>query len=55
MTDRDIRTIEERLNALSRVVRALADKAKLEDDRNPTMRLMDLSDIRHDLHLGRDY
>ena len=55
MTDRDLREIEERLNALSRVVRALADKAKLDDGRNSIMRLADLSDIRMDVHLGRDF
>ena len=32
MTDRDLEKIEERLNALSRVVRAIADKVKLDDD-----------------------
>ena len=54
MTERDLKKIEERLNALSRVVAEIADKLKLEDDPNSTASLFDLNGIRFDLHLGRD-
>ena len=53
MTDRDLEKIEERLNALSRVVRAIADKVKLDDDIDAIVS-MDLSKINFDLHLDRN-
>ena len=53
MTDRDLKKIEERLNALSRVVRAIADKVKLDDDADPFVSIA-LSDIHFDLHLDRN-
>ena len=53
MTDRDLGKIEERLNALSRVVRAIADKVKLDDDTDVSAR-MALSKINFDLHLDRN-
>ena len=53
MTDRDLEKIEERLNALSRVVLAIADKVKLDGDADPSMSFA-LSDIRFDLHLDRN-
>ena len=53
MTDRDLEKIEERLNALSRVVRAIADKVKLDDDTD-VLASMVLSKINFDLHLDRN-
>ena len=53
MTDRDLEKIEERLNALSRVVRAIADKVKLDDDTD-VLASMALSKINFDLHLDRN-
>ena len=53
MTDRDLKKIEERLNALSRVVRAIANKVKLDDDTDVLAR-MALSKINFDLHLDRN-
>ena len=51
MTDRDLKKIEKSLNALSRVVRAIADKVDLNNDMSVSF---ELSDIRFDLHLDRD-
>ena len=53
MTDRDLKKIEKRLNALSRVVTAIADKVKLDDDMNSHVSF-ELADIRFKLHLGKD-
>ena len=53
MTDRDLKKIENRLNALSRVVTAIADKVKLDDDMNSHVSF-ELADIRFKLHLGKD-
>ena len=53
MTNRDLEKIEERLNALSRVVSAIADKVKLDDDIDAIVS-MDLSKINFDLHLDRN-
>ena len=53
MTDQDIEKIEERLNALSRVVRAIADKVKLDDDTDAFVSFA-LSEINFDLHLDRN-
>ena len=52
MTDRDLKEIEERLNALSRLVCAIADKVKLDDAADPFVSIA-LSDIRFELHLDR--
>ena len=49
MTDRDLNKIEERLNAISRVVCKIADKLELRNDLSVTF---DLPKIRSDLHLG---
>ena len=49
MTDRDLKKIEERLNALSRVVRGIADKLELNND---TSLSFYLTKIRSDLHLS---
>ena len=53
MTDRDLKNIEERLNALSRVVTALAEKVTdgSIDSRDPHLRLSDLHEIRRTLRL----
>ena len=53
MTDRDVKNIEERLNALSRVVTALAEKVTdgSIDSRDPHLRLSDLHEIRRTLRL----
>ena len=48
VTDRDLEKIEERLNALSRVVRGIADKLELNNDISLSS---DLTKIRFDLHL----
>ena len=53
MTDRDLKKIEERLNALSCVVRAIADKVKLDNDADPFVSIA-LSKITFDLHLDRN-
>ena len=53
MTDRDLKEIEERLNALSRLVCAIADKVKLDDAADPFVSIA-LSDIRFDLHLDEE-
>ena len=49
MTDRDLKKIEQRLNALSRVVRGIADKLELNNDISLSF---NLTKIRSDLHLG---
>ena len=49
MTDRDLKKIEERLNALSRVVCGIADKV---DPQNDISMIFELPKIRSDLHLG---
>ena len=49
MTDRDLKKIEERLNALSRVVRGIADKLELNND---TSLSFYLTKIRSDLNLS---
>ena len=53
MTDRDLKKIEERLNALSCVVRPIADKVKLDNDADPFVSIA-LSKITFDLHLDRN-
>ena len=49
MTDRGLKKIEQRLNALSRVVRGIADKLELNNDISLSF---DLTKIRFDLHLS---
>lgn len=55
MTDHDLEKIVERINALSRVVAAIAKDAKLDNDPASRVSVFDLSEIRGDLHIGRGF